>query len=293
MSLPGASGERNGSRSWNLTPRPPRPSQQQAIQDRHRRPGCHPPPSVERRQPQGGQPVEQLPAHRGRDVRVPRLDRAILVTHPLIHKLRRRAQLLHQRLVRVPETVRGQPLGDHSAAIRRLRALLREDPDPIDRHFMFCELEERLYRSRDAFSSALDDYDEACALHDAEMDVIRDALLQKFGKVPLLETYRQMAVRQQKAKNWAEALRWVERGLTLYGSDAARPEAVEDLRKRVSAYTAKLAGARELPVRAVPVAPKQVDRSGIETLKCESCGAQFERMITRGRKRRTCPTCRS
>jgi tetratricopeptide (TPR) repeat protein len=141
---------------------------------------------------------------------------------------------------------------DHSAAIPRLRALLRADPDPIDRHFMYCELEERLYRSRDAFSSALADYDEACALHDAEMDGIRDALLRKFGKVPLLETYRQMAVRQQKAKNWAEALRWAERGLALYGSSAARPEAVDDLRKRVAAYRAKLAGATESTVRARP-----------------------------------------
>jgi len=182
---------------------------------------------------------------------------------------------------------------DHSAAIRRLRDLLQEDPDPIDRHFMFCELEERLYRSRDAFSSALDDYDAACNLHDAEMDVIRDALPQKFGKVPLLETYRQMAVRQQKAKNWAEALRWAERGLALYGGNAARPEAVEDLMKRVSAYTAKLAGAGGLPVRGVPVEPKQAYGSGIETLTCESCGMQFGRIITRGRKPRTCPTCRS
>ena len=86
------------------------------------------------------------------------------------------------------------------AAISRLRELLVTDPDPIDRHFMFSELEERLYRSRDAFSSALDEYDEACARHDAEMSGIRDALQAKFGKVPLLDTYRQMSVRQQKAK---------------------------------------------------------------------------------------------
>jgi tetratricopeptide (TPR) repeat protein len=129
---------------------------------------------------------------------------------------------------------------DHLQAIARLRKLLREDPDPIDRHFMFCELEERLYRSRDAFTSALDDYDQACALHDREMDGIRDALLEKFGKVPLFDTYRQMAVRQQKAKNWAEALRWAQRGLMLYGDSAARPEAVDDLKKRVAAYAAKV-----------------------------------------------------
>jgi hypothetical protein len=118
-------------------------------------------------------------------------------------------------------------------AISRLRQLLEHDPDPIDRHFMFCELEERLYRARETFASALAEYDDTCALHDAEMDGIRDVLLQKFGKVPLLETYRQMAIRHQKARNWAEALRWAERGLHLYGQNAARPEAAEDLMKRV------------------------------------------------------------
>jgi hypothetical protein len=106
---------------------------------------------------------------------------------------------------------------------------------------MFCELEERLYRARETFASALAEYDDACALHDVEMDGIRDALLQKFGKVPLLETYRQMAIRHQKAKNWAEALRWAERGLELYGQNAARPEAVDDLVKRVAGYSKKLA----------------------------------------------------
>jgi tetratricopeptide (TPR) repeat protein len=126
-------------------------------------------------------------------------------------------------------------------AIGRLRQLLEHDPDPIDRHFMFCELEERLYRARETFASALAEYEDACALHDAEMDGIRDALLQKFGKVPLLETYRQMAIRHQKAKDWAEALRWAKRGIELYGQNAARPEAVEDLVKRVTAYSTKLA----------------------------------------------------
>lgn len=90
---------------------------------------------------------------------------------------------------------------------------------------MYCELEERLYKSRDAFTSALDDYDQACTSHDMEMDGIRKALFVKFGAVPLLDTYRQMAVRHQKAKNWAEALRWAQRGMALYGEDAARPEA--------------------------------------------------------------------
>lgn len=135
--------------------------------------------------------------------------------------------------------------GDSAAAIKRLRGLLRDDADPIDRHFMYCELERRLYRtyrSRDAFDSALDQYDEVCRQHDAEMDVIRAALYEKFQLVPLLETYAQMAIRQQKSKNWENALWWARRGISLYGSDAARPEAVTDLKNRVEAYARKLEG---------------------------------------------------
>lgn len=61
------------------------------------------------------------------------------------------------------------------------------------------------------------------------------------GQVPLLETYRQMAIRQQKAHNYSQALWWAERGIALYGNDCARPEAVEDLRSRAARYQAKLA----------------------------------------------------
>jgi hypothetical protein len=74
------------------------------------------------------------------------------------------------------------------------------------------------------------EHDEGCVRHDAEMDGIRNALLAKFGKVPLLETYRQMAIRQQKAKEWSEVPWWAERGLALYAQSAAHPEAVNDLK---------------------------------------------------------------
>src|SRR5216684_2057199 len=53
-------------------------------------------------------------------------------------------------------------------------------------------------------------------------------------------TYRQMAIRQQKAKNFEQALWWADRGLALYGESAARPEAVEDLRQRSATYRSKL-----------------------------------------------------
>jgi hypothetical protein len=129
---------------------------------------------------------------------------------------------------------------DRVAAINRLRRLLTEDSDPIDRHYMFDELERLLYRSRDAFDSALDEYDETCRRHDAEMDVIRAALLVKFGKVPVLTTYIQTTIRHQKAKNWAEAIRWAQRGLELYGDRPARPEVVDDLKKRIATYKTRL-----------------------------------------------------
>jgi hypothetical protein len=123
------------------------------------------------------------------------------------------------------------PKGDQQA-IADLRALLSTDPDPIDRHFQFTELETRLYRSRDVSDTALEEFDQACKLHDAEMETICEAFMAKWGKIPLLDTYRQMAVRQQKLRDWNACIWWAERGLALYGNNAAREDAVEDLLKR-------------------------------------------------------------
>lgn len=127
-------------------------------------------------------------------------------------------------------------------AIAALRALLAGERDPIDRHFQFAELERRLYRARDLYDTALDEFDEACARHDADMDTIRAAFIGKWGKVPLLETYRQMAIRKQKQHDWHACVRWCDRGLAVYGDDAAREEAVEDLIKRRNRALAKLDG---------------------------------------------------
>jgi hypothetical protein len=181
---------------------------------------------------------------------------------------------------------------DQLAAIRELRRLLEHDPDPIDRHFMFCELEDRLYRSRDIFASALAEYDDTCARHDAEMDTIRDALLSKFGKVPVLETYRQMTIRQQKIKNWQRAIWWAERGLALYGERAARQESVDDLRKRLAAYQAKLSVAASPTQKAEPKPTAKAADGEIEILICGTCGVSFERAVVRGRKPKNCPDCR-
>jgi len=193
-------------------------------------------------------------------------------------------------------------------AIAKLRELLAIDPDPIDRHFQFAELEARLYRSRELYESALAEYDEACARHDAEMEGICRAFMAKWGKIPLLDTYRQMAIRQQKKQDWQACKWWAERGLALYGQRAAREEAVEDLIKRRNRAIAKLAAAArpqsrvrlERPHSDVVSATPSGDMLGTtgsyaepEVLFCQECNGRFERMRVRGRKPTLCPTCRT
>ena len=176
------------------------------------------------------------------------------------------------------------------AAIGALRSLLEHERDPIARHYMFCELEHRLYRSRTTLPAALDEFDAICEQHDSEMTSIRPALVDRFGAVPLIEMYRQATIRYQKMKLWTSAREWAQRGIDLYGDQAVRPEAVEDLRHRVMYATTKLEqSSRPQARRSVAVAAGPVR---METLTCADCGREFERVVTRGRKPRTCPTCR-
>jgi HIRAN domain-containing protein len=178
---------------------------------------------------------------------------------------------------------------DDIRAIKKLRQLLERESDVIDRHFMHAHLEALLYQSRGAFASALDEYDAACRQHDSEMDGIRAAFLAKWGQVPVLEIYRQMAIRQQKAKNFEQALSWAVRGIAVYGDDCARPEAVEDLRKRADSFRARLQP-RPRPSGSRISKPHQPE---IETLVCVNCGREFQRTRMRGRKPLHCPQCRS
>jgi hypothetical protein len=176
-------------------------------------------------------------------------------------------------------------------AIQQLRRLLETIDDAVDRHYAFAELERRLYGCRDAFASALADYDKVCLQHDAAMDDIRAALLAKFGRLPIFETYKQAAIRWQKAKDWESVRQWAERGIAVYGEDAVTPEVVEDLRKRLAHATAKMEAAKRprsaRPPRATATAP-----SVVEALVCQICGSTFDRVRTRGRKPHACPTCR-
>jgi hypothetical protein len=128
---------------------------------------------------------------------------------------------------------------DDVRGIKALREALVTESNVIGRHFIYAELEAALYRCRDVFTLALDDYDKACKQHDSEMGRIRSACLAYWGKVPVLDTYRQMAIRQQKQHDYGQALWWAERGIALYGDEAARPEAVDDLRKRAASYRTK------------------------------------------------------
>jgi hypothetical protein len=179
------------------------------------------------------------------------------------------------------------------AAVNQLSSFLEAERDPIDRHYMLCELERRLYRRR-SLPSALEQFDAVCSQHDEEMVTIRPALLNKFGAIPVIAMYRQAAIRCQKAKLWRDAQQWAERGIAVYGDQAARPEVVEDLHKRLVYSMAKIEAAQ----RPQPQKPRgasvttPTENADVETLICVSCGKSFVRVRTRGREPKICPTCR-
>jgi hypothetical protein len=124
------------------------------------------------------------------------------------------------------------------------------------------------------------------------MDEIRPALLAKFGRLPILDTYRQAGVRCQQAKDWRGAAVWCERGLALYGAEAAKPEFIDDLRKRLTHALAKLNAANTPKPTRKPRQPPRSSEPVIETLVCQVCDRSFERLRVQGRKPRACPSCR-
>jgi hypothetical protein len=181
---------------------------------------------------------------------------------------------------------------DDEAAVGQLRAVLTSEDEPIDRHYMFCELEHRLYRLRQS-TAALDLFDEVCDQHHTEMRTIRPALVDKFGVVPVIELYRQAAIRCQKAKAWELARVWAKRGLSVYGDECARPEVVDDLHKRLAYAGAKIeALANPRPRKSRGTAIAMPRDPIVEELVCGSCGQAFARARVRGRKPNLCPTCR-
>ena len=129
---------------------------------------------------------------------------------------------------------------DQLRAITTIRKLLESEHNPIERHFMYSELSRRLYRARDAFPSVLLEFDAVCERHHAEMASIRPALIAEFGGVPVIEFYRQAAIRCQKARRWGEAIEWCRRGLDQYGADGLVDETPSDLRQRMEKYRRKI-----------------------------------------------------
>jgi len=185
----------------------------------------------------------------------------------------------------------GQLPDDDLAASEALHALLAVEHDPVCRHYMFSELEHRLYRARAASPGVLDQFDVVCDQHHAEMGLIRPALVERFDAVPVIEMYRQAAIRCQKAGRWDAARGWARRGVQLYGDEAARPEVVDDLQHRVE-YASRKLEQQSRPSSKRSAVPVRIEAHQMETLVCAECGETFERARARGRKPRRCPRCR-
>ena len=179
----------------------------------------------------------------------------------------------------------------------QLREELATNSEPISRHFIMAELEQLLYTYKDALPHALDEYDQIAEQHHSELQSsIREALIAKWGKLPLLQTYRQAAIRQSKAGNLTGTIEWSERGIAIYGDDAHSQGWVLDLEKRSAQAQTRLdkrsAKASRQPSQPVPEGLKPQTPELLETLTCGACGEQFERIRTRGRKPTACPDCR-
>jgi hypothetical protein len=164
-----------------------------------------------------------------------------------------RTRVLGQTRTGLSEAVRNDPADDdydlswqtrlpldRLQAMTFLRRELVSERAAISRHFMHAKLEEILYTARDDFASALDEFDAECDEHHAEMPVLRPALTELLGGVPLIELYKQAVIRHQKAHDWHEALRWAEAGLQVYGGEALRKEFADDLAQRAAHCRDKL-----------------------------------------------------
>jgi hypothetical protein len=192
----------------------------------------------------------------------------------------------------VPEWLLRLPV-DPIAAVRSLRRSLTSESDTITRHQMYETLEQRLYQARDTFASALSDYDAACAAHDLEMLAVREALLARDARLPWLQTYHQMAIRQRKVHEWAHGLRWANRGLALYAELAADPAWVDDLHARAAYFTAKIES--EAAIAARRTAREARTTAKLEQppdMVCVMCKKVFPRPARPGRPPSRCPDCR-
>lgn len=179
----------------------------------------------------------------------------------------------------------------------QLREELATNAEPISRHFIMAELEQMLYTYKEALPNALDEYDQVAEQHHQELQAsIRAALMAKWGALPLLQTYRQAGIRQSKAGNLAGTVDWCERGIAMYGDDAHSQGWVLDLEKRSAQAQTRLdkqtAKASRKASQPKPPAATTSSPELVETLTCATCGKDFERIRTRGRKPTACPDCK-
>jgi hypothetical protein len=138
---------------------------------------------------------------------------------------------------------------------------------------MLSELETRLYRCRETRSGALDEFDEVCAQHHAEMGVLREALLDKFGVEPMIDVPAGVdpmsedgtvggcagvgSTRHRRLRRAGGSGRWCR------GSRKARRARKHDAR---AGFAAEARTSRAV----TPTAPRPPE---METLVCISCGA--------------------
>jgi len=118
--------------------------------------------------------------------------------------------------------------------VKLAREFLQTESDPLERHFAFNVLEEALYKCRDAFPSARDEFEATCEKHHQEMGQIHPGLRSLIGGVPFLPTYKQIAIMKTKSKDYAAAEDWCRCGLAVYGDDALESEGIDDLNKRLA-----------------------------------------------------------
>lgn len=182
---------------------------------------------------------------------------------------------------------------DGPKALKKLRELAETKQEPISRHFIFSRLEDLLYGYRDDLPDALEEYDRWAEQHHQELaSGMRQVLIDKFGALPRLETYKQCVIRQNKAKNYKAAAMWADRGVEMYGDNAFKDEWVADLEKRSAQAHDRLTKASAPKAARAGGEASAASAGLIEVLTCQTCGQDYERVRARGRKPLECLDCR-
>lgn len=180
--------------------------------------------------------------------------------------------------------------GDSLRHLGDLRKVIATSDDPIIRHFAYASLEDALYRGREAGPEVLPQYDAACDAHLAVLPQTREALLTALGVVPVVEVFRQASIRWQKVHDYQRSLDWARSGIDFYSDAVERAGEIADLDRRLVRCQGKL------DPKSKASRPRKDTGSGgesaVEVLTCQTCGNEFQRIVTPGRKPHECPTCR-